>query len=395
MSDHKRYPYAVIDKDALLNNIRVAKSRWGGSLIVPVKANAYGHDSVLVSEILQECGLVKMLAVARIEEGLCLREHGIVMPIFTLGVELDGETDIRAAVAHDIELSVSDIENVRIIAQIARQFDKTVSVHIKLDTGFSRLGVSPQNIMALAKFISEDPHLHFASMYTHFAMSESDEDFTRHQIAVLKDAAARLAAAGIKADLYHCYNSGAVLYGIFDDDRQAEYESENGYNIPKMSSLGIEPFGMRPGILTYGYAPNCDGYALGLRPVMSLVTHVIHTSDVPAGVGVCYNHTYKTPKPCRLATVPVGYGDGISRSLSNRLTVMINGKVYRQAGRITMDLTVIEADENVKVGDEVIIFGAKPDCHQDADDIAALQGTISYEITTGISARVGRVLAGI
>ncbi len=392
MINQKKYPHALINANALLNNIKIAKEKWNGPLIVPVKANAYGHDSVLVSKVMQNSGLVKLLAVARVDEGLHLRQNGITMPIFTLGVELDDESDIQNAIQNDIELSVSDIENVKTIAAVAEKLNKTISLHIKLDTGFSRLGVNPKNVLELAGFISKSPYLHFASMYTHFAMSESDEDFTRRQLAILKDAVARLAEYNIVADFYHCYNSGAILYGIFDDERQAEYEAKNGYNIPKMSSLGIGPFGMRPGILTYGYAPNCDGYKLGLQPVMTLVTHVIHTNDVPAGTGVCYNHTYKTTKPCRLATIPLGYGDGISRSLSNKLTVMINGNVYHQVGRVTMDLIVIETDEYVNVGDKVIVFGSKPQCHQDADDLAAIQGTISYEITTDIAARVERGL---
>ena len=125
---------------------------------------------------------------------------------------------------------------------------------------------------------------------------------------------------------------------------------------------------------------------------MTLVSHVIHTNDVPAGTGVCYNHTYHTTKPTRLATIALGYGDGISRSLSNRLTVSINGKVYNQVGRITMDLIVIEVDNTVNVGDEVYVFGSKKYCSQNADDMAELQGTISYEITTDLSRRIPRYL---
>ncbi|MBQ3921936.1 MAG: alanine racemase, partial [Spirochaetales bacterium] len=214
MINQKKYPHALINANALLNNIKIAKEKWNGPLIVPVKANAYGHDSVLVSKVMQDSGLVKLLAVARVDEGLHLRQNGITMPIFTLGVELDDESDIQNAIQNDIELSVSDIENVKTIAIVAEKLNKTISLHIKLDTGFSRLGVNPKNVLELAGCISRSPYLHFASMYTHFAMSESDEDFTRRQLAILKDAVARLAEYNIAADFYHCYNSGAILYGI-------------------------------------------------------------------------------------------------------------------------------------------------------------------------------------
>ena len=287
-----------------------------------------------------------------------------------LGVELD--KNITLAIKNKIELSVSSFENVRLIENISIKIKRTAPIHLKIDTGMSRLGSFTEEAEKIAKFILKSRHLKLKSIYTHFAKSENDMKLTQKQTDLFFQFKNKLDSENIFAEFYHLFNSGTVL------------------NPPVYPE--IKNFAVRPGIITYGYTPfKTDKIDYKLIPVMTFVSRVLNVKKVPKGTGISYGQTYRTKKESYLATIALGYGDGFSRSLSNKFSVTINGKNYPQRGTISMDLTVIEVDGNVKTGDEVFIFGNKKECLNDAKSLADKINTISYEITTSLTGRVEKV----
>ena len=233
-----------------------------------------------------------------------------------------------------------------------------------------RLGCIYEEAKLLAEYIHSSPQLIFKSLYTHFARSDDDPKLTLQQTNLFLDIKKKLVKQNISPEFYHLFNSGSIL--------QPPDVQEN--------------FAIRPGIMAYGYSPLKKEINYDLKPVMTLITKVINLKKVPKGTGVGYGHTYITKKPTILATIAIGYGDGFHRNLSNKFMVTINNKNYPQIGRISMDLTIIEVDQNVKIGDDVIIFGNKKECINDAKNLAKMIDTISYEITTSITDRVVRII---
>lgn len=364
--DYQPITKALIDLRAFENNINFVRKKYPHSkIILPVKANAYGHGMVIISKAAEKIG-VDYLAIARVKEGLRLRSEGIKLPIMSLGVEFG--INIEVSIANDIELSVSSLENLSEIEDIAQKMAKITKIHLKVDTGMSRLGAMPDIVLGMAKRIAESKNLEFTSLYTHLARSEESKDFTEKQIAIFKDTQKKLENIGLIPKFFHIYNSGAIL---------------DSYKVD-------EDYAVRPGIMVYGYSPYPEENKF-LKPVMTLKTKVINLKKVKKGSGISYNHKYIAENDAILAVIPLGYGDGIRRNLSNKLRVTINGKNYCQRGTITMDLTAIEVDDEVKLGDEVIVFGKKEEGVNTADTLAELSGTISYEITTAISERVDRI----
>ncbi len=358
---------AYIDLGFFRNNIGIVRSKFpGAKIILPVKANAYGHGDLIISREAEKLK-IDCLAVARISEGIKLRENRIKLPVIDLGVELG--SNINLAIDYNVELSVSSIEQATEISAMAMKKKKVVPVHLKLDTGMRRLGCNFEECLALAEYIAVSKYLRLKSVYTHFARSDDNRKTTADQIKLFLKFKELLSAKGIKPDYYHCHNSGAII---------------DSPDLHINESLAV-----RPGIMAYGYSP-VNGLQCGLRPVMTLKSKVLNIKRVPKNTGVSYGHTFKTKKTSILATIALGYGDGFFRILSNKFEVTINGRNYKQRGTISMDLTVIEADENVKPGDEVIIFGDKSVCRHDANDLAKMAKTISYEITTSLTNRVER-----
>ncbi|HOJ64828.1 MAG TPA: alanine racemase [Spirochaetota bacterium] len=366
--NNKRYPRILIDLNAFNSNINYIREKFKNSkIILPVKANAYGHGDIIIAKEAEEIG-IEYLAVARVYEGIRLRENGITVPIIDFGVEYD--SDIKLAIECNIELSVSMLDNIKEIEKYAKISNKSVPLHLKVNTGMNRLGVNLEDAFNLASYIYNSRYLKLKSIYTHFARSDDSLEFTKFQIKKINELRNNLTKKNIIPEFYHLFNSGAIM-GDYDHD-------ENDY--------------LRPGIMAYGYSPFKDNDKdKFLKPVMTFVSRVIHLNKVKKNSGVSYNHTFVTNKDTILATICAGYGDGIFRSLSNKLKVKINNNIYNQIGTITMDLMVIEVDKEVKIGDEVYIFGNKQNAFYNAKDLATLCNTISYEITTNISERVERI----
>ncbi|MCH5149432.1 MAG: alanine racemase [Spirochaetales bacterium] len=364
---------AYIDSHALEHNINAVKNKYPGKeIILPVKANAYGHGSVLISRLAQDCGIT-FFALARINEALELRHAGIKGQMLVLGAEWDPD-NIKLASEYNIGLTVSCAEHIELLEKIAEQENTVLQIHVKLNTGMFRLGIDREHIALCAEKLSHCRKLHVVSAFTHFAKSDESIETTLEHIKMFGQSLEILNTSGVKPDFYHLCNSGGV-----------ENISDDSNDIIRGS------FAVRPGIMVYGYSQAINGRSEDeLIPVMNLCSKVVHTRYVKKGTPVGYGAAYIVPKDGKLATLALGYGDGFPRALSGKFPVRINQHDYMQRGRISMDLTVIDADENVHVGDSAWIFGSSKYAQMNAADLARICGTISYEITTSVASRVER-----
>ncbi|MBN2545317.1 MAG: alanine racemase [Spirochaetes bacterium] len=365
---YKYQTIAYIDINAFRNNINIIRKKNPGSMIIlPVKANAYGHDDLIISKEAEKIG-IEYLAIARISEGIKLRNNKIKMPIINLGAELGNNIEI--AILNDIELTVHSQDNLKEIISRTKKYNKKINIHLKIDTGMRRLGCPLEEVEIMAEKIINSKNLYLKSILTHYADSGKDHKLTQLQTNLFVEKINNLKAKNIMADFYHLYNSGSII------------------NPPQLTDSF--KYAVRPGIMSYGYSPLSSNLNYDLKPVMTLKSEVIQIKHIPEKAGVSYGYTYKSKKPAVIATIPLGYGDGFPRSLSNKFKVTINNKNYNQIGTISMDLTVIEVDKDIKIGDTVLIFGNKNECINDANDLAKIAGTISYEITTMLNSRIER-----
>lgn len=373
---------ALIHLENLAHNIREIKKTVGDgvALCLPVKANAYGHGAVPVAKKALECG-VNYLAVATVDEGCELRSAGIDAPVLLFSIPDDTELD--ALVCSRLTPFVSDETFVRKLEKAAARVFKrnpqggspaVLSVHLKIETGMGRTGCAPSEAARLAAVIAACPSLRMEGVATHFSVSDSTEEddvsFTRRQIDIFKCAVESVRSAGYDPGVVHAAASGGVL--LYPD----AYFSM-----------------VRPGILVYGYPPSNELKGrLDVKPVMELRSEILFVKECKKGTPVSYGRTWVSPHDCRIATVGAGYADGIRRDLSPGLCVEINGEACPVRGRVCMDQCMVEVSgTNTPVaGDPVTIFGPPP-CACSAADLADRAGTIPYEITCAISARVPRV----
>ena len=373
MASTLRRTWAEIDLDSLARNYRALKAHIGDNVkfMGIVKADAYGHGSVQVSRCLEEAG-ADYLAVSSIDEAMELRKNGISMPILILGhtprdqVEKLIENDITQAVTCEAKAINYSNEAVRL--------GKTLKVHIKVDTGMSRLGYLCEGDFfdgGIAGIVEDCqmPGLDAEGIFTHFAVADEEGDealaYTQHQFKLFMDVISAVEEKwGKKFRLRHCANTGATA------------------RFPEMHLDMV-----RPGLLLYGYGEFAR--ELGLEPVMSLKTAVQTIKHYPAGTKVSYGGTYTTERKTRMGVLPYGYADGFLRSLSNKAVVMTDEGPARQCGRICMDMSMIDLTDKPGVGvaSEVEIFGKR----NPIEDMAAAGGTIPYELVCAVSKRVPRV----
>lgn len=366
-----RSTHAVIHLPALLKNIRRARRslKPETKFLAVIKANAYGHGIVEVGAYLQHSGIVDMLAVALPEEGMRLRSHGITLPILILGVT-DAD-HMAAVVANDLTPAVFTAEQLELLERCCRVAGKDIEAHLKVDTGMRRIGVlDREQLDEVLDAFESCPHVRLSGVFTHFAKSESDADFTALQAQRFDAFVAQIRARGFDP-LVHAANSGATL-----DFPQYQYD---------MVRFGISLYGCHPD------AKRTEGS--GLTPVMSLVTRVSNLKTLPAGEGVSYGLRYVTSKPTRIATLPIGYGDGYKRCLTGKADVLIGGVRCPQVGTICMDQMMVDVTEvpDVQIDDEAVLIGRQGSERITADELAEKAGTISYEILLSISERVPRV----
>jgi len=362
---------ALISKEAIRHNFEnIKKLVPDGVKVMPViKADGYGHGAVTFAEVLESSA--DYFAVAIIEEALELRKHGVKIPIMLLGY-----TDpvyFKTALENDITVTILTYEDALKMSETAKTMGKTAKIHIPVDTGMSRIGVSPDAIGAdKVKEIASLDYITVEGIFTHFATSdEGNKEFTKLQAQRFSQFKTLLIERGVGIEIYHCANSGAIMQ-----------HNEFSFDM------------MRAGIILYGLYPSeeVDKSVLDLVPVMELHSRIAYIKTIKKGDTVSYGRTFTADKDMKIATIPVGYADGYPRLLSNKGRVIINGKYAPIVGRVCMDQFMVDVShiENVNVGDRVILMGRDGDLFVSADEIAKLTGTINYEVVCNISKRVPR-----
>ena len=368
----RRATRAVINLDHIIHNLDCIRKLIGPEkkICAAVKADAYGHGSVEVSLKALAWG-VDFLAVATVNEAVHLREAGINAPILLFGLPVNAE--IPDLVQYGLSPFVTDKSYAEKINREAASQDRAIKVHVKIDTGMGRIGVLPEKAAALASYINQAENLILEGCCTHFPVSDSSDDgdvaFTRYQINLFQQAVQSIRKAGIDPGITHAANSGAIL-----SYPEAHFDM------------------VRPGICLYGYYPDAGmARAVPFKPVMELVSRISFLKMVKKGSSVSYGRTWYSPRDTWIATVPVGYGDGYYRLLSNKGRVIIGGKSYPITGRICMDQFMVDLGPrtDVKLHDKVILFGPSEGA-MTAEDIAVMTGTIPYEVTCNVNKRVPR-----
>jgi alanine racemase len=353
-----------IDLDAIAANCRALRAAADADVIAVVKADAYGHGALPVSRAVLDAGAA-MLAVATIDEGVVLRQGGIDAPILVLLGPSDAD-DAQTAVYLRLACAVWDLDRAALLsaAGSARQ---PAEVHFKVDTGLTRLGAPLEEAADRLARIRALPNLLVTGLFTHYATADSpDDSFAREQLARFE---AFVRGAGERPRWIHAAASAGV------------------------AALGAQPVcnAIRPGLALYGLAPAAHlADRVPLRPALAWRSAVHRVVDAPAGTGVSYGHEFRLPRPGRIATVPVGYGDGLARS-ARGAKLLVRGQGLPIVGRVCMDLVMLDATGTaVAAGDEVVIIGEQAGARRTADDLARECGTISYEVVTNIRDRVPR-----
>ena len=363
--------WTEIDLSNLEHNYRALRAMLpqGCRFLGVVKADAYGHGAVQVARRLETLG-AEYLAVACLDEALELRQAGITTPILILGYTPVERAD--SLLEGGITQTVYDVDMARALSDAAMAAGKTLKIHVKADTGMSRLGwlCGEADQSAAVKAIAQVcalPGLEAEGIYTHFANADGDEDYTMLQFTRFLDLLEALKDKGITFAIRHCAASAAAL---------------------KFPCTHLDM--VRPGIALYGHYPDpsCEGLdGPGLRPVMTLKTRVASVKTVPAGTPVSYGCTHVLDRETKLAALTIGYADGLPRLCSDRLEVLVKGSRAPIVGRICMDMCMADVTGlDVASGDEVEVFGE----HLPIEDVAALAGTIQYELLCAVSPRVHR-----
>lgn len=358
-----------VDLGALQRNVRSIRSLTGSALMMGiVKANAYGHGLVEVARALVSYG-VEQLGVAFLEEGIALRKEGITVPILVLGGIIGNQ--IEYFLRYDLMITASSPFKLRQIEEVAALTGQRARVHLKIDTGMARIGIQYANADKLFEAALEAQHCELCGVFSHFAASDSDDPaFTHLQLARFAQAMEFFPRHGLPMPLRHMANAGAVL-----QHPDATFDM------------------VRPGIITYGVYPSATvARTIPLEPVMSFKTRVVYFKVVKEGVPVGYDGTWVAPRDTRVVTLPVGYGDGYRRGLSNRAQVLIHGKRYPIVGNISMDQLTVDIGQNSAYnGDEATLIGAQDGELITCEELAAMLDTNPYEVLTGINTRVPRV----
>lgn len=369
-----------VDLSALRRNLAMARTRaQGAPLLAVVKGNAYGHGLVPVARALSAAG-ADFLGVATVEEGTALRDARIGGPVLLLGGYLPGEAaDVVAARLTPTVFTEAQIEA---LAVAARAAGVRLPVHVKVDTGMGRIGFSPEAAPAAVRRVLDFPELVVQGLFTHFAEADlADASAATEQLGRLAKVKAELGPVGERIPCWHAANSAALLRGLMDAGPGAALRAL-----------------FRPGIMLYGEPP-APGFATGvpLAPVATWTARVVQVKTVPAGTPVSYGRTFTTARESRIATLPVGYADGYPRRLSNRGTVLLQGRRVPVVGRVCMDMTMVDTTdlpEPVAVGNEAVLLGAQGHERVSATEIADVCETIAYDILCGVSDRVPRRYAG-
>jgi alanine racemase len=367
-----RITHAEIEIEKLHRNYLNARAAIPPSVKMMgiVKANAYGHGVIEISRLLSQYG-IDYLGVGFLEEGIHLREQGITVPILVLGGVLDSQ--IRSFLDNDLDITVSSLEIAeRIEDEVQKNNRSKARVHLKIDTGMERIGVHSESASAFIERVCRMNHLDVVGIYSHFAAAdEKDKAFTHYQFDRFQSVLKKIKSSGIEIPLKHIANSGALL------------------DLPETFLTMV-----RPGILLYGIYPSLEtSKSISVEPILSLKSKIVFLKEVGSNTSISYGRKYFTARKTKIATIPVGYGDGYSRRLTNNSEVLIRGKRYPVVGVVCMDQLMVDVgiENDVHVGDDVILLGNSQGKSITAWELSERIGTNPYELLTGIATRVPRV----
>lgn len=365
--------WVEIDLEALEHNVGQLTRHVNGDakLMAVVKADAYGHGAVTVALCALGAG-ARWLGVATVPEGVELREANIKAPILIMGAVSSAE-EVEAIARWNLQPTLVSPKQALVFSEaLSKQRSTSLPVHLKIDTGMSRLGYRWQEAADFAEFVQGLPNLEIQSVYSHLATADEPDTTTlRQQHQRYEAALSQINQQGLSPKMRHLANSAATLL-----DTNLHYD---------MVRVGLALYGLYP-------APHLRS-ALSLRPVMQVKARVTHVKDIPPGTGVSYGHTFVAQTPMQIAVVGIGYADGVPRSLSNQMSVLVNGQSVRQIGNITMDQLMIDVTHvpDLREGDVVTLLGRDAEHTITADDWASLTDTISWEILCGFKHRLPRI----
>ena len=363
--------WAEVDLDRFGRNIAAIHAAIGPGckILLVVKADAYGHGAVEISRAAMDAG-VTMLGVATLHEGIELRSAGLAAPIVILSPSL--RTEIDEIIEHRLTPCVSSLEFAELLSKRCVAREVITRIHVEVDTGMGRTGVSDEDALDFLVSVGTMPNLKLEGVFTHFPDADSGNTFfTEAQLRRFHEILDALARRKIEVPIRHAANSAGIL------------------------SLAESRMDMiRPGILAYGFYPSSRvPRAIPVEGVMSFKSRVVQLRSVPAGRFISYGRTYQTTRATRVGVLPVGYGHGLPWLLSNRGEVLIRGRRAPIVGRVTMDLTMVDATEipEVEVGDEAVLFGEQADARITLEEVAERAETIPYEVLCSMGKRVVRV----
>ncbi|MEK7748265.1 MAG: alanine racemase [Nitrospirota bacterium] len=365
---------AKIDLFALSNNLAQVQKQIGNrKIIAVVKANGYGHGAIGVAKhLIASSRQITMLAVASLDEAILLREAKIRTPILILtGCPTDR---MKEVVSYSLTPTLFDTDSLAALSCYAKKLRSQIPIHIKIDTGMGRLGISPSKAIGFIQKAMESG-LIVEGVFSHFAEADlSDLSFAKEQTGKMKDIIARLTHKKINLPFFHLANSAAILHF-----KEAYLDA------------------VRPGLMLYGYSPLSGRRRFDLQSVMTIQSRVIAIKTVPTGTAISYGRTFVTKRTTKVATIGIGYADGYPRALSNCGEMIAKGKRVSVIGRVCMDMTMLDVTnvKNLSVGDFVTVIGQEEKESILADDLAKKIGTIPYEILCNIKGNVPREYVGM
>lgn len=366
--------YAKIDLDAIAYNMEQMKKRLGGDaqLIAVVKTDGYGHGAIPIAEMFEDTAYVWGYATASLDEAMVLRDAGIQKPILVLGCVFPDQYEDM--VRYEIRAAVYTYEMAKGMSEAAARLGSNAIFHIKLDTGMGRIGfpISEESVECI-ELISKLEHVVLEGMFTHFAKAdETDKTYTKMQHEKFVWMQRALLERAIEIPYLDCDNSAGII--DFPDLKH------------DLARAGISLYGMYP-------SDEVNQQVVDLKPALELISHISFVKEVEAGTAISYGGTFVAPKKMRVATIPVGYGDGYPRSLSNKADVLIRGKRARILGRVCMDQFMVDVTDIPKAAfmDRVILVGADGEEHISVEELSELSGRFPYEFVCCLSKRIPRV----
>lgn len=362
-----RPTWAEVNLKSLAFNLNQVKKLLSAKTLIlaTIKADGYGHGLIPVARKLAASG-VDYFGVASIDEGIKLRAAGIKIPVLILGLIL--KEDIIPLVDYKLIPTICSYDLALKLDRLGQRLAQRIKVHIKVDTGMGRIGLNQQETLKFIRRVRRLKFIEIEGIFTHFALADTNKKFTAGQINSFNQLISQLEAEGIHIPLAHAANSmGLLAY------RQSHFNM------------------VRPGLVLYGLYPK-TGLKINLKPILSLKTKVMYVKKVAKGRGISYGHIYITKKKTTIITLPIGYGDGYPRNLSNIGSILVKGKRFKICGRICMDQIMVDVgDLKVRLGDEVVLIGKQGKDRISAEELARQCKTIPYEIVCGLGNRIPRV----